>query len=149
MKQSVAPFPISAPQAPASLLFRLLRAAWELEERLEEALNQVDLSLPKLGVLKALAQADQPITLSGLADCNRCVRSNITQLVDRLEGEGLVRRVNDPADRRIRRAALTPAGHKACADGLRVVAAQERQLAEALSSVDTTALGRALKHLAG
>jgi DNA-binding MarR family transcriptional regulator len=36
-----------------------------------------------------------------------CVRSNITQLIDRMQAEGLVRRIPDPQDRRSVRAALT------------------------------------------
>jgi len=50
------------------------------------------------------------MSLSDLADNQHCVRSNITQLVDRLEQDGLVRRRHDPADRRGVLAELTPPG---------------------------------------
>src|SRR5262245_12683855 len=90
----------------AWVLFQVLDAAASLEQRADAALAKVGLSLPKLGVLRELVESDQPLALSELAKCKKCVRSNMTQLVDRLEADGFVRRVNDPDDRRIRRAAL-------------------------------------------
>jgi DNA-binding MarR family transcriptional regulator len=77
-------------------LTQVLRVAHVLEARLEEDLARSGLSLAKLGVLRALAAADEPLTLGGVADNVGCVRSNVTQLIDRLEAEGLVRRVADP-----------------------------------------------------
>ena len=138
----------SRSDAPPSVLWRVLRTAHELEARLETALAQIGLSLAKVGVLRALAEAEEPLTLSDVAERVRCVRSNITQLVDRLEADGLVRRVNDPHDRRIRRASLTPTGRSSCTEGIRVMAIQERETASALSPVDAVALARALGHLA-
>jgi MarR family transcriptional regulator for hemolysin len=50
------------------------------------------------------------MSLSALADCRKCVRSNITQLIDRLESDGLVKRGDDPDDRRAVRAQMTRLG---------------------------------------
>lgn len=127
-----------------SVVGRVIGAAHLLEARLEAALGDVGLSIAKAGALKILADAGDPLTLGELAERNSCVRSNITQLVDRLEKDGLVRRVNDPADRRLRRAALTAAGRKAGADAARVWAAYEREVAAALGQGDAVALDRAL-----
>ena len=96
----------SSPSVP--VFWRVLEAAYELETRLETALEAVGLSIAKAGLLKCLAQSDEPQALSDLASNTQCVRSNITQLMDRLEADGLVERVSDPDDRRIRRARLTP-----------------------------------------
>ncbi|MEV0154093.1 MarR family transcriptional regulator [Micromonospora sp. NPDC050686] len=41
-----------------------------------------------------------------------CDASNVTQLVSRLEARGLVARVPDPADRRVKRVSITAAGHR-------------------------------------
>lgn len=41
-----------------------------------------------------------------------CDPSNVTQLVARLEARGLVTRVPDPADRRVKRVSITPAGRR-------------------------------------
>jgi DNA-binding MarR family transcriptional regulator len=129
------------------VLWRVLDAAHELETRLETALAAIDLSLPKLGVLKILADAKEPLPLSEIAEHSHCVRSNMTQLVDRLAADGLVRRVNDAGDRRIRRASLTAAGRKACKQGTRIVETHEREVAGTLSQADATALARALGRL--
>lgn len=39
-------------------------------------------------------------------------RSNVTGLIDRMEAAGWVRRTDDPADRRVYRVVLTPAGRE-------------------------------------
>ena len=129
------------------LAFRVIGAAHEVEGRLEGALGAVGLSLAKLNVLKALADRDEPLPLSHLADRCCCVRSNITQLVDRLEAERLVERLPDPADRRSVRAALTPAGRERHADAMRIVGETERQVFAGLGEEDRQALARLLGRL--
>jgi DNA-binding MarR family transcriptional regulator len=126
----------------------VVRAAHELESRLEAALVPAGLSIAKAGLLRCLADAPEPMALSDVAEHNQCVRSNITQLMDRLEADGLVRRVADPGDRRIRRAALTPAGRKAHQEAVRIREAQEREVAAALSPGEARALAQALGRLA-
>ena len=99
-----------APAADQQLMYALLGAAHRLEDRIEQRLSPVGLSASKLSVLTQLVQADDPLPLSELAARLSCVRSNMTQLVDRLEADGLVRRLDDPADRRSVLAAVTPLG---------------------------------------
>jgi DNA-binding MarR family transcriptional regulator len=129
------------------LAFRVIGAAHEVEGRLEGALGAIGLSLAKLNVLKALAGTDEPLPLSHLADRCCCVRSNITQLVDRLEAERLVERLPDPADRRSVRAALTPAGRERHAEAVRIVGETERQVFAGLGEEDRQALTRLLGRL--
>jgi hypothetical protein len=81
-------------------MFLLMHAAGTIEKRLEDALGGVGLSLAKFGALTFLVRAGEPLSLSECAAKMTCVRSNITQLVDRLEADGLVRRVDNPSDRR-------------------------------------------------
>jgi len=128
-------------------MFEVLDAAGEIERKADAALTDVGLSLPKLGVLWRLSSEDEPLALSELARCNNCVRSNMTQLVDRLEADGLVRRVDDPDDRRIRRAGLTEAGREAYAKGEKIVSALERTLKDALSPTEASSLLRLLGRL--
>lgn len=130
-----------------SLLFLILDVAQELEQRLEAELGKQGLSLAKAGTLHTLAKAKEPLSLSELAERNECVRSNVTQLVDRLETDGLVRRVNDPDDRRVVRAALTTTGRKAYEEAARVVASQERGVAEALGEDEVLVLSKLLGRL--
>ncbi|HWO88113.1 MAG TPA: MarR family transcriptional regulator [Gemmatimonadales bacterium] len=108
----------------AHIAAAIRKAAAELERRLEATLGRLELSLAKYGVLHSLAAAEQPLALSDLAARLACVRSNITQLVDRLEAEGLVKRIDDPSDRRSVLAELTPKGQdleRAGAEAIRSV----------------------------
>jgi len=134
--------------APDKLVFSLLGAAGAVEARLEAAVSPLGLSLAKLGLLRLLAEAKQPLPLSELAEHQRCVRSNITQIVDRLEKDGLVRRRADADDRRSVRAGLTPAGERAYARGMRALAQAQRAIASSLKSTDASSLKAALETLA-
>jgi DNA-binding MarR family transcriptional regulator len=90
----------------------LLGALHSVEARLEAAVEPHALSLAKFGLLARLAAADRPLSLRALAERCACVKSNITQLVDRLEGDGLVAREDDEDDRRSVRAVLTKKGRE-------------------------------------
>ena len=75
---------------PDTSVFAVLHAARALEGRVEDALSKAGLSSPKFSVLNELVRSGAPVSLSELASRLSCVRSNMTQLVDRLEAEGLV-----------------------------------------------------------
>ena len=109
-------------------LFALLHAADVAHEHVESKLAAVGLSLPKLAALRALADADGPLPLGQLAGRLSCVKSNITQLVDRLEADGLVSRTADTADRRSRLAVLTDTGRAAHVRGAAILEAADREL---------------------
>ena len=126
--------------APAGL-FSLLHAAEVAQTHVESKLATVGLSLPKLAALRALSDAGESLPLGQLAERLSCVKSNITQLVDRLEGDGLVARAHDPNDRRSRLAVMTPSGRKACAEGTRIQDETERELFGALSQDEARQLG--------
>jgi DNA-binding MarR family transcriptional regulator len=114
-------------------LFPLLHAAGVVQAHLESKLDAVDLSLAKLAALSALADAGESLPLGQLAGRLSCVKSNITQLVDRLEADGLVARKPDPNDRRTRLAVMTAAGRRACKEGRRIQQQTERDLFGALT----------------
>jgi DNA-binding MarR family transcriptional regulator len=128
-------------------VFSLMHAAQAVERRLEDALEAVGLSMAKFGLLTHLAEAGEPLTLSELAEQASCVRSNITQLIDRLEAEGLVQRVDDHEDRRIIRARLTRAGVDRQAAGANAFAAVQSELGAVVSSSDRATLERLLSKL--
>ena len=112
----------------------LLQAAGAVQAHVEAQLAPIGLSLPKLMALTALRESGDSLPLSQLADRLSCVRSNITQLVDRLETDGFVRRETDPRDRRSRVAVLTTAGRVACDLGARVRLDAERELLTGFSA---------------
>jgi DNA-binding MarR family transcriptional regulator len=123
----------------------LLEAAHSVENRYEDALGKVGLSSPKFSALTHLALAGKPLSLSECAERMTCVRSNITQLMDRLEADGLVRRLEDPSDRRAVRAALTSLGVERQAAGAKEVEKVQKEFARTLSGIDQVALRRALE----
>jgi DNA-binding MarR family transcriptional regulator len=128
-------------------IFSLLHAAHALEDKLEETLNGVGLSTPKYSVLNELNSAGTPLSLSDLAARLSCVRSNMTQLVDRLEGDGLVKRVDDPADRRGVKAAITEEGQARYELGYAEVARLHEDFAASVGDEDKAALRRLLTAL--
>jgi len=132
---------------PDTLLHLLLHAAHGLEDRLEAAFASVELSSTRYQVLEQLAAAGEPLALGELADRASCVRSNMTQLVDRMEKDGLVRRVGDPDDRRSVRAELTALGRERQKQGARQLAAFRKEFAAALPARDRAALERLLAAL--
>ncbi len=125
----------------------LVRASHAVEDRWEAALAQVELSGPKFIALTVLIEAGAPLSLGDLAAKLTCVRSNITQLVDRLEADGLVRRVDDPTDRRGKRAEVTPLGVQRQAAGERRVQKTFKDLDKILAGYDHTEMERMLNAL--
>ncbi|TMG82362.1 MAG: MarR family transcriptional regulator [Betaproteobacteria bacterium] len=126
------------------VMYSLMHAAGTVERRLEEALGQAGLSMPKFAALTHLVRAGESLSLGECAAKMTCVRSNVTQLVDRLEADGLVRRVDDPGDRRGVKAVVTPLGVERQAAGARLVEQVQKEFAKSLSGVDRAALARAL-----
>ena len=114
----------------------LLEVARIVQERVDRALESVGLSGPKYLTLEQLVRAEEPVSLSALADCRKCVRSNMTQLVDRLEADGLVERVADPDDRRAVRARVTKLGERRFAAGTMAIREVQNDLASRVSDGD-------------
>ena len=82
------------------LLRYLMRMGKVTEGRMDTLLSEIDLSASRLITLQRLEQAEEPLSLSQLASCLAFVKSNATQLIDRLEQDRLVRRVPHAEDRR-------------------------------------------------
>jgi DNA-binding MarR family transcriptional regulator len=110
----------------------VLSTAERLRERLEEALVAVGLSISKFDAMEQLNQAREPVTLGTLAGKLHCVRSNVTQLIDRLEADGLVQRGSCSEDRRAIRAKLTPLGVERHAAGLDAIRSVQKDVARRL-----------------
>jgi DNA-binding MarR family transcriptional regulator len=128
-------------------MFALLEAARNVQGKFEAALDSVGLSPAKYQALDALVKAGQPMALSELAGCLNCVRSNVTQLADRLESDGLMQRVDDPTDRRAIRAVITPLGMEKHGAGAKVIRALQEQYAGKISESDREAFSRVLSEL--
>lgn len=90
----------------------LMRAQQSIARESEDALKELGLSLAKYNILNALAVAGGRLPFSVLVERLGCVRSNITGLIDRLQDDDLVRRVDHPEDRRMLFAELTDEGRR-------------------------------------
>jgi len=130
-------------------LGQFIKSLHAVESRLEGALEPLGLSLAKFGALAQLAAAGEPLPLSTLAERRACVRSNITQLVDRLEADGLVKRSDDPRDRRSVRAEMTDEGRSRYEAGLQALISAERELFAPMSTTQRDQLLELLVALQG
>ncbi len=110
------------------LLQQLASVGHWADNRLDATLALRGLSAAKLGVLRELCYASEPVPLGQLAARLACAKSNVTQLVDRLEREGLVRRLPHADDRRCIRAAITEEGRRRCEWGLQAESELAQQL---------------------
>ncbi len=134
-------------RGPRSLLVELLETAGAYEARIEAALKTLGLSKTLYVTLAQLAHAQGPLTLRALAEGQHCAPSNITQKMDRLAKDGLVRRVDDPEDRRSIRAELTELGRARAAAALRAVEGIQADLESSLSASERETLVRLLAGL--
>jgi DNA-binding MarR family transcriptional regulator len=130
-----------------TVLISILNAASALESRVDARLAVAGLSLPKLAALRVLVAADDALPLGQLAGRLACVKSNVTQLVERLEADGFAVRALDPTDRRSRLAAVTDAGRSAYEEGVRILRAAERDLLDVLTPEELGELTRLIRKL--
>ena len=91
------------------------------------------LSPQQLGFLRRLHEAGAPQPMSFFADGVMSSRSNATQMVDRLQSEGLVVRVRHPLDRRSVLVELTDLGAQRLADGHACLESMAKELFAPLS----------------
>ncbi len=89
------------------LEYRLLVLVDQLRGRIAAVAAELGLT-PQQAIL--LRHLGRPRTMGEIAEVLACDRSNVTGLVDRLAARGLVERVSDPDDRRVKYLVLTDAG---------------------------------------
>jgi DNA-binding MarR family transcriptional regulator len=106
----------SPPRPPRELLesptYLLKRLGFAIKERSLAAFEEAGFSPYQHAVL-ALLDEDPRETQATIADALGYDRSHLVGLLDELEGQGLVVRRRDPADRRRHLVNLTPEGKKA------------------------------------
>ena len=120
---------MSAPVGRDDVGFLLAKATQRWNERLAEhfaAAGYPDVRPSYGSVLVPLFEEDG-LRLGELARRSRLSKQTMTELIRRLERDGLVQREPDPADRRASRVSLTPRGH-----------AFEPVAAEILAELDAT-----------
>lgn len=80
-----------------------------LDDGDRRVLRSFNLSTSQFAVL-LLLDADEGWRLTDLSERLLFDKSTVTRIIDRLEQAELVRRIADPADRRVQRVVLTPLG---------------------------------------
>lgn len=126
----------------------LLCALHHATDVIDTALERRHLSIPKFAALRELYRAaGHRLPLSALACSLECAPSNVTSLVDRLVAEGLVRREDDPHDRRVKLAELTARGLEKVEEALPVYKAAVEGLLACLTREERAVLARVLAKL--
>lgn len=96
------------------LWLRLLKLTGRVEGELRRRLREEhDTTLPRFDVMAALWRHPDGLRMSELSGYLRVSNGNVTGIVDRLEAEGLARRIAVPGDRRAQVARLTNKGRDA------------------------------------
>lgn len=94
--------------------FRLLTCATHIERSVRQGLREgFGITLPRFDLLAQLDRAGEGLTMGELSRRLMVTNGNVTGLIDRLVGEGLVARTPAPHDRRAQVVRLTPAGKQA------------------------------------
>ena len=95
------------------LWIRLYRAARSVETELRERLRrEFDATLPRFDVLAALYRQPEGMLMTELSRALMVSNGNVTGIVDRLVGDGLIRRTRRNGDRRTSIVCLTPKGFR-------------------------------------
>lgn len=109
-KKSVSPS-IEAPLPVADGLL-LYQAETALAKLVERSLLESGLSLPQMLLLGALYWDGRPLVPRRIRNTLVVEAQSLTGLIDRLEAQGLARRLSHPKDRRKIRVEITPKGRK-------------------------------------
>jgi DNA-binding MarR family transcriptional regulator len=100
---------------------RLLTCTQLIERRVRSGLReQFATTLPRFDLMAQLERHAGGLKMGELSRMLMVTGGNVTTIVDQLEKEGLVERLDEPADRRAFRIRLTRAGVKSFAEMARV-----------------------------
>lgn len=128
------------------LWIALARCYTTFSRAVAQKVSEYGLTAAQFGILEAIHHLG-PLSLGELADKLLVTGGNVTYIMDRLEEQGLVRRVRSGADRRVVVAALTPEGRGIIEDVFPGHAAYIRDLAGVLEPGEQEELRRLLKKL--
>ena len=125
---------------------RLLTCTQLIERRVRSGLReQFATTLPRFDLMAQLERYPAGLKMNELSRLLMVTGGNVTAIVDQVEKEGLVERLDEPADRRAFRIRLTPAGRKTFAEMAR---AHEEWVVELLSGLSRREQDELLKLLA-
>ncbi len=121
---------------------------WRIRKMLDETLEEQGLTNGDWKVLSTLRWAENGRRSAGeLARRAELTSGTMTARLDQLEGEGLVRRVRDPDDRRSVLVELTAKGRKKLLQAMGVQGEKEKLLAAALTPKEMEQLNALLRRV--
>ncbi len=124
---------VSDDHAAIRLWLRMLATNRLIETRMRRLLQErYATTLPRFDLMAQLERVPGGLKMGELSKRMMVTGGNVTGITDMLEREGLVERVDDPADRRAWRVKLTPAGRRAFTAMARE---HERWIVEAFSAL--------------
>jgi len=125
---------------------RLLTCTQLIERNVRSRLReQFATTLPRFDLMAQLERHREGLKMNELSRLLMVTGGNVTAIVDQLEGEGLVERLDEPDDRRAFRIRLTRSGEKTFAEWAR---AHEQWVVELLSGLSRKEHDELLKLLA-
>jgi DNA-binding MarR family transcriptional regulator len=113
-----------------------------------QAVDELELSLTQIKSLRALIDADEPLSVKALGDELGLSLPAISRALDGLVQRDFVTRAEDPADRRSKRLALTRKGRRTHDQLYALRVAGLRQFVEDLDSHEREALAAGLAPIA-
>ena len=128
---------------------RIVRLAARFQEAFDEAFRDLGITDRDYGVLAPLRRAGSPFTLTPteLARHKMITSGGMTAALDRLERQGLLERLPNPADRRGSLVRLTERGREVIDVAMERHAAAEQSLVGALEPAQRAALADLLRTL--
>ncbi|HZM33538.1 MAG TPA: MarR family transcriptional regulator [Burkholderiales bacterium] len=125
---------------------RLLTCTQLIERRVRTGLReQFGTTLPRFDLMAQLERHPEGLKMNELSRLLMVTGGNVTAIVDQLEKEGLVERLDEPADRRAFRIRLTKTGEKSFAEMAR---AHEEWVVELLAGLSRREQDELLRLLA-
>src|ERR671922_1975577 len=125
---------------------RLLTCTQLIEKRVRAGLREdFNTTLPRFDLMAQLERHPEGLKMNELSRLLMVTGGNVTAIVDQLEKEGLVERLDEPSDRRAFLIRLTSAGEKSFAEMAR---AHEEWVVELLSGLSRREQDELLRLLA-
>jgi DNA-binding MarR family transcriptional regulator len=128
------------PQTGNDVVDAVLYAAHRVRYAADARLRECGLSLPSYKLMRALENSDR--SMREVGDVLRVSPRTVTDMIDGLEGRGLVARGPHPADRRVTLLHLTPDGQALLATAVGLAEQAHRDAISGLSPDDQQTLRR-------
>jgi DNA-binding MarR family transcriptional regulator len=146
MSKAQAPFETTLRVRDACLCLHAQRAARALARRFDEALRPHGITSGQFSLLMSLNRPEPP-NMGAVASLLAMDRTTLTAALKPLERRGLVAVTVDPADKRGRRLALTPAGRRVVASAVPAWERTHAAAEAALAGADPESLRTSLRAL--